>query len=345
MDWAVILAGGSGTRFWPLSAPTQPKQLLPLAGARSTAEETLDRLAGFVPAERILFVAGRAIAPLLVERLGIDPANVLVEPRAASTGPALVWATWEARRRDPDAAVLSLHADWVIGDPEAFVRAAAAALDAARKHNRLVTVGVVPSRPETGYGYIVPGDALDRGTRAVAQFIEKPDAATALDLMANGALWNTGLFAWTAGRLLDEVRALTPEIARQLPRLEAGDLAGFFEAVTAISIDVGVLERSERVAVVPGHFDWDDVGTWEALARVRPRDRHGNITVGRVVADQAADCIVWSQDTPIVVSGVRDVIVVQANHRILVLGRSSAAEFKRVLETLPPELRELEPPP
>jgi mannose-1-phosphate guanylyltransferase len=341
MDWAVILAGGSGSRFWPLSSRARPKQLLPLAGTRSTAEETLDRLAGFIPTSRTLLVAGAALAPLLAERLGIDPRNVLVEPRAASTAPALVWASWEARRRDPDAAILSLHADWVVGDPAAFVRTAGSALETARQHDRLVTVGIVPSRPETGYGYIVPGDPLDRGARTVARFAEKPDAGTALDLMAEGALWNSGLFAWTANRLLAEVEAHTPELARHLARLETGDVAGFFAGVPSISIDVGLLERSERVAVVPGHFDWDDIGTWEALARVRPRDRHGNIAVGPVALDAASDCIVWSEGIPIVVSGLQDVVVVQANGRILVMARSQAAELKRILDALPPEIREL----
>jgi len=343
MDWAVILAGGAGSRFWPLSSPKSPKQLLPLAGTRSTAEETLDRLAGFIPTSRTLLVAGAALAPLLTERLGIEPRNMLIEPRAASTGPALVWATWEARRRDPEATVLSLHADWVVGDPAAFVRTAGSALEAARKHDRLVTVGIVPSRPETGYGYIVPGDPLDRGSRTVARFAEKPDAGEALDLMAEGALWNSGLFAWTAARFFAEVTAHTPEIARHLPILEAGDIAGFFAGVPAISIDVGLLERSERVAVVPGHFDWDDVGTWEALARVRPRDRNGNIAVGQVVLTECSDCIVWSERIPIVVSGMQDAVVVEANGRILVMARSQAVELKRILDSLPAPIRDLPP--
>jgi len=341
MDWAVILAGGSGLRFWPLSSPARPKQLLPLAGETSTAHETLERLAGFIPRTRTLIVAGAALAPLLTERLGLDPQNMLVEPRSASTAPALVWASWEAAQRDPDAAVLSLHADWVVGDPAAFVQAAGAALTAARRHDVLVTVGIVPSRPDTGYGYIVPGEALDGTARRVARFAEKPEAGTALDLMADGALWNSGLFAWTAQRLLAEVERHTPELSRALPRLKAGDVAGFFAEAAPISIDVGVLERSERVAVVPGHFDWDDVGTWEALARVRPRDRRGNVGVGPVTLHDASDCIVWSDGPGIVASGVEDLVVVAANGRVLVMPRSQAADLKRVLEEIPAEVREL----
>ena len=343
MDWAVILAGGSGTRFWPLSSPTRPKQLLPLAGTRSLAEDTLERLSGFIPPSRTLLVTSAAIAPVLTERLGLDPANVLIEPRAASTGPALAWATSEALRRDPSASILALHSDWAVGDNAAFVAAAEAALFAARDHDRLITVGIVPSRPETGYGYIVPGQALDDSVRTVARFAEKPDAKTALDLMAEGALWNSGLFAWTGTRLLAELHAHTPEIAPHLARLAEGDVAGFFRTVTAVSIDVGLLERSARVGVVPGHFDWDDVGTWEALTRVRPRDARGNVTVGPVVLEGAGECIAWSDGPPIVLGQVQDLIVVAANGRILVVNRAEAADLKRIVEALPEDVRNLSP--
>lgn len=341
MEWAVVLAGGSGTRFWPLSSPSRPKQLLPLAGSRSTAEATLDRLAGFIPPERTLVVTGEGLAPLIGRRLGLPPENILVEPRAASTGPALVWATWEARRRDPEARVLSLHADWAVRDAAGFVRVARTALAAAAKHDRLVTVGIVPTRPETGYGYIEPGAALDTVSRQVARFSEKPDAERASELMAGGALWNSGLFAWTAARLLAEIRAHTPEIAPHLSWLEAGDVPGFFQAVRPVAIDVGVLERSAAVAVVAGDFDWDDVGTWEALARIRPQDAHGNVCVGTVFPHESSDCIVWSESVPIVLSGVRDLVVIEANGRILVLDRACAGDLKLTLDALPRELRDL----
>lgn len=341
MRWAVLLAGGSGTRFWPLSTPENPKQLLPLSGSGSSAEDSVERLTGLIPRERILVVAGASLAERLRERLKLPAENVLVEPRAASTAPALIWATWEARRRDPDAEVLSLHADWAVGDAAAFRRTAELALTIARKHDRLVTVGVVPSRPETGYGYIVPGGALDGAARTVARFSEKPDAATALDLMAAGALWNSGLFAWTAERLLAEVRAHTPEVAPGIAILERGDVAGFFEAVSAISIDVGLLERSGAVAVLPGAFAWDDVGTWQALARVRPKDPSGNVVVGNASLHDSHDCIVWAERDIIVLSGVQDLVVVQANGRILVMPAERAASMKQVLDALPPEVRDI----
>lgn len=341
MDWAVVLAGGSGMRFWPLSTPSQPKQLLPLAGTRSLLEETLERLGGLIPLSRTLVVTGPATAAVLTKRLGLDPANLLIEPRAASTGPALAWASCVALARDPSAAVLALHADWAIGDTTEFLATASAALWAARSHDRLITVGLVPSRPETGYGYIVPGDALDSKVRTVARFAEKPDAAAALDLMAEGALWNSGLFAWGVPRFLAEITAHTPEIAPHLIRIAEGDIEGFFAGVTPVSIDVGLLERSERVAVVPGHFDWDDVGTWEALTRVRSRDSLGNVVIGPVTMVGAADCVAWSDGIPVVMGGVRDIIAVVANGRVLVLPRSEAGDLKRVLESVPPPVREL----
>lgn len=341
MRWAVILAGGSGTRFWPLSTPQRPKQLLPLAGDESTAESAVSRLAGLVPPERILVVAGAGLAGPLQSALGLPAENFLVEPRAASTGPALIWASWAASRRDPEAEVLSMHADWAIGNGDLFRETASDALETARRYDRLVTVGMVPSRPETGYGYIVPGAPLDDHAHTVSRFSEKPDAATALDLMAAGALWNSGLFAWTVRTLLSEVAAHTPEIAPHLAALERDDVDGFFAAVTPISIDVGLLERSSRVAVVRGAFAWDDIGTWEALARVRAKDPSGNVAVGPVHLHETRDCVVWAQDQTIVLSDVEDLIVVQANGRILVTRRDRAADLKQLLDALPPAVREI----
>lgn len=343
MRWAVLLAGGSGTRFWPLSTPETPKQLLPLTGPGSSAEDAVDRLAGLIPRERTLVVAGAGLAARLQERLELPPENVLVEPRAASTAPALIWATWEACRRDPDAEVLSLHADWAVGDPAAFRDTAETALGAARHHDRLVTVGIVPSRPETGYGYIVPGPPLDQSARSVARFSEKPDAATALDLMASGALWNSGLFAWTAARLLAEVEAHTPEVAGAVRALEENDVTRYFEEVVPVSIDVGLLERSRAVAVVRGEFAWDDVGTWQALARVRAKDPAGNVVVGPALLHESQDCVVWSDGDPIVLYGVQEMVVVHANGRILVMPAERAATIKQLLDALPPAIRDTGP--
>lgn len=339
--FAVILAGGTGSRFWPLSTPSRPKQVLPLAGPRSCAEEAMRRLEGLVPPDRVLLVTNAALAGPLQAALGVPDANVLIEPKAASTGPALVWATHEAGRRAADARVLSLHADWHVPDAGAFRQTAMAALAAAAEHDLLCTVGMAPSRPETGFGYIVPGDVIGRGTSRVQRFVEKPDAASATQLITAGALWNSGLFAWTAPRLRAEVEAHTPEIARGYAALDAGDVAGFFAAVAPVSIDVGVLERSTRVGLVRGAFAWDDVGTWASLARVRPADADGNVVVGPATLHRCRDCIVWASEAPLVVSDLVGVIVVQANGRTLVCDRSRAPDLKQLLDQLPPAVRDL----
>jgi mannose-1-phosphate guanylyltransferase len=211
----------------------------------------------------------------------------------------------------------------------------------AETHDRLVTVGIVPTRPEIGYGYIVPGPAIDADARAVARFTEKPDGATAATLIAGGALWNSGLFAWSARRLRAEVAEHAKELAPGLAALDAGDVAGFFAAITPVSIDVGVLERSRRVAVVAGHFRWDDVGTWDALARTLPKDAAGNVVHGPVHLDAAAGNVIWSDGDPIVVRGVHDLVIVHANGRILVMPRAAAAELKSLVEPLPPIVRDL----
>ncbi len=342
MDWAVILAGGSGTRFWPLSTPSRPKQLLPLAGPVPTAVAAVRAIEPLVSRDRILVVTGGALAGPLQGALGLRPDHILIEPRAASTAPALVWATAVAARRDPEAALVSMHADWHLGTGEAFREAAARSLAVARRLDLLVTTGLVPTRVESGYGHIVPGEPIAEGARRVARFTEKPPRPEAERLTAAGALWNSGLFAWTASRLLAEVRACTPEVATALDALEAGDVARYFTEVTPVSIDVGVFERSSRVAVLAGDFPWDDVGDWAALARVRGTDPQGNVLEGQALAVDTAGCIAWGDSMPVVLYGVRDLVVVEAHGRVLVLPRERAARLKELLDALPPEVRDLE---
>jgi mannose-1-phosphate guanylyltransferase len=342
MDWTVILAGGSGTRFWPLSSPRRPKQLLPLTGDVPTAVAAARAVEPLVSRNRILVVAGPDLAPKLAAALELPAEQILVEPKAASTAPALAWATATALARDPSATVLSMHADWHLADSEGFRRAAAAALEAARMEDALVTVGVVPTRVEPGYGHIVPGEMIRGGLFRVARFVEKPPRAEAESLTASGALWNSGLFAWTARRFLDELRLHAPEVSGPMIRLAEGKVAAFFDEVAPVAIDVALFERSERVVTLRGDFPWDDVGNWEALARVRPADAEGNVLRGPVTAVDASRSIAWSDGTPVVLAGVKDLVVVVANGRILVLDRSRAGDLKKVLEAVPPEIRELE---
>ena len=330
--WAAILAGGSGTRFWPLSTPERPKQVLPLAGDRPLVAQAVTRLAGLVPADRILMITGPALVDRLLEAAPeVARDQVLVEPRAASTATALAWAAQWIATRDPGAQMLSLHADWAVGDDAAFRDAARRALAVAWTHDLLVTVGVRPTRDETGYGYIVPGARVGRARR-VSRFEEKPTRARAARLRRRGALWNTGLFAWGVDRFLAEARAHARELRRAWPALAAGDVAGFFADATPAAVDVAVLERTERLAVVAGRFPWDDIGSWDALRRVRPRDPQGNVVVGDVtIGPDVRDCVLWTEGDPLTVLGARDLIVVRANGRTLVTGPGRAEQLKALV--------------
>lgn len=338
--WAAVLAGGSGTRFWPLSSPDRPKQLLPLAADRVLLQQAVDRLSGVVEPDHIFVITAERLAATTRALLPALPAaNVLAEPRPASTGPALVWGTQVAASRDPDATILALHADWFVGDDALFRATARQAMDAAERHDRLITVGVVPTRPDTSYGYVRPGAPLDGDVRQVEAFVEKPDAARAAKLMAQGALWNSGLFAWTARRFDTETTAHAPEIAPHRPLLAAGNVAGFFAAVTPIAVDVSHFERSKRVAVLPGRFPWDDVGTWSALARVRATDGSGNVLVGRTFQHESARCVAWADDGAIVLDGVEGLVVVRAHGVTLVTTVARAEHLKELLAAMPAQLR------
>ncbi len=333
--WAAILAGGSGTRFWPLSTAERPKQLLPLAGDRPLLAQAVARLHGLVPPERILILTG----PFLVDRVAatvpeVPRANIFAEPRAASTAPALAWAAHWIAKHDPGGQMLSLHADWAIGNDRAFRAAATHALDVAAEHDVLVTVGVKPSRSETGYGYIIPGKPVG-SARRVQRFVEKPSPARAALLRRRGALWNTGLFAWGVARFLGEAGAYARELTAGWAPLSAGDVPRFFSAVTPVAVDVAVLERTKRLAVVAGAFPWDDIGSWDALLRIRRTDARGNVTVGNVtLGDDVRRSVIWSESEHVAVVGVQDTVVVRANGHTLVMPTGQAERLKAMVQAL-----------
>lgn len=352
-SYAVVLAGGIGSRFWPVSTPERPKQLLPLVTERSLLEDTVARLEPLVGAERILILTSALLAPAIRSRMPHLAADqVLVEPRAAGTAAALAWASVEVRRRGGGAAALvSVHADAAIGDDAAFRETLQAALDVAVSAESLCLVGIVPTEPHPGLGYIEPGAAVG-AARKVSRFIEKPDRTTAAALVASGALWNSGIFAWRCEDFLAEVRAHTPELADALATLEGGDDAAaaeidaaavrFFGAVhSTISVDVGVLERSSRILVVPGQFGWSDVGTWGALRDVRVRDAAGNAVHGTADLVEAENNVVHSSEGRVVLYGVQDLVVVVQDGVTLVTTVAHSAELKTLLDALPKRVVEL----
>ena len=339
--WAVVLAGGVGSRFWPLSTPTRPKQLLPLVDSRPLLVATLDRLAPLVSAERTLVLTNASLRDAVRRHVPAVPdENIIAEPRAVGTGGALTWAASEiARRAGPAAVMLSVHADWAVADDEGFRAALTRAGDLAEQHGALVTVGVVPSRPDTGFGYILPGERITDDANRVGRFVEKPDRANAARMIGDGALWNSGIFAWRVGDFLTEVRALTPELA---PALDAAgaDADRYFSMATPITVDVGVLERSAKVVVMPGTFGWDDVGTWASLARVRQQDERGNAASGPVVLMDADDNVVHAEGTDVVLYGVTDLVVVARNGLTLVTTKEHSADLKALIANLPESIRD-----
>lgn len=340
--WAVVLAGGVGSRFWPISTPGRPKQLLPLATEEPLLSDALARLAPLVPPERTLILTNeQLVEPIAALAPSIPRENLIAEPRPAGTAAALTWAANEiARRGGRDAVMISIHADWAVSDPQEFRAALSRAADAAEQHRALVTIGVVPVRPDPGFGYIHPGETVGEGLRRVARFVEKPNRELAATMVRDGYLWNSGIFVWRAGDFLDEVVAHTPEVAPHLAA-HGDDLGRFFAAVTTpISVDVGVLERSATVLVMSGDFGWDDVGTWAALRRVRACDAQGNAVRGIVHALESRGNVVHSEGGAVVLYGVSDLVVVASEGVTLVTTIDKATELKTLIDSLPPAIRD-----
>jgi mannose-1-phosphate guanylyltransferase len=337
----VVLAGGVGSRFWPLSTPQRPKQVLPLVDDQPLLTNTLARLRPLVePARTLILTSASLVTPTAALAPELPRENIIGEPKPAGTAPALAWAAaWIAQRDGPDAVMTCVHADWAIADAEGFRAALRAGAQAARRHHALVTVGVVPTRPDPGFGYIQPAEELGDGVRRVARFLEKPDRATAERLRSRGYLWNSGIFIWRVGDFLAEVRAHTPEVSRALDAHPA-DIERYFRDVTPITVDVGVLERSSRVLVLAGDFGWDDVGTWAALRRVRALDADGNAVSGTVHSLDAHGNVVHAEGGAVVLYGVSDLVVVTRDGLTLVTTLERSTDLKSLVDSLPAPLRE-----
>jgi mannose-1-phosphate guanylyltransferase/mannose-6-phosphate isomerase len=341
----VILAGGTGTRLWPVSRDTMPKQFLPLVGERSTFQEALARVADpalFAPPIVMTVDAFRFFARQQAQELGLD-ATVVLEPLRRDSGPAIAAAALLALERNRDAIVLTLAADHVILDLDLFRNACLAGRDAARA-GRIVTFGIRPSEAKTGYGYIRPGEALGpAGVHAVAAFVEKPDADTAARYVADGYLWNSGNFLFRADVLIAELRRHEQAMAQAVEQSvsEATTDLGFvrlaaepFARAPQKSIDYAVMERTDRAAVVEGRFRWSDIGNWAAIAEVAAADGAGNVARGPAVAFEAQDCLIHADDILTAVVGAKDLMVVTTPDAVLVLPRERAESVKELVAKL-----------
>ena len=335
--WIVVLAGGIGSRFWPLSTPERPKQLLPLVTDKPLLKDAFDRLSPMVdPTHMLVLTNAELVKPIRKLLPTLPRENIIAEPKPAGTAAALTWAarTIEARD-DANATMISVHADWAIGDDEEFRAVLEQGESHARKTHTLVTVGVVPTRADTGFGYIQPEDPR-KSTSPVKRFVEKPDLETAEKLRGEGYLWNSGIFIWTVGDFLEQVLQHAVELKKAMSLGEDADASEFFSSVAKpVSVDNAVLERSKKVAVLRGDFGWDDVGTWSALARVRDKDEFGNVTTGDAHLLDSADNVVHADGGQVVMYGVEDLVVVVHKGLTLVTTREKAADLKRLVESLP----------
>ncbi|MGE3149118.1 MAG: mannose-1-phosphate guanylyltransferase/mannose-6-phosphate isomerase, partial [Pseudorhodoplanes sp.] len=340
----VLLAGGTGTRLWPVSRDAMPKQFLPLVGERSTYQQALERVldpAIFAPPIVITSEAFRFFARRQAEELGID-ATVLLEPLRRDSGPAIAAAAAYARNRDPSAIVLTLAADHVIRDSKAFGAACSVGSQAAFA-GRIVTFGIVPTGPRTSYGYIRRGATLHDGVQAVDAFVEKPDAATAARYVADNYLWNSGIFLFRADTLLDEMTRFEPAMSKAAEQAvaKAYDDIGFvrldpesFAAAPQKSIDYAVMEKTKLAAVVEGRFDWSDIGSWNAIPDVSPADDAGNVVHGPGLMLDARNCLVHSEGQLTAVVGAEDMVVVTTPDAVLVLPREKAEDVKNLVAKL-----------
>jgi len=346
--FVVIMAGGGGTRFWPLSRRARPKQFLAITGGRTLLQETWDRALLLVEGpENIVVVTSADYEALTSEQLADLPAdNLLLEPQARNTAPCVAWASAWLDARDAEAVAFVLPADHLIRDLDAFVTAARAAAATAKAEPALVTFGVPPRYPETGYGYVEVGDAVEvDGTggvpvNRVVRFREKPNQETAEEYVAAGRFfWNSGMFVWRTRSILDAFTEHLPEAVDAARRMLLADgdeeRAAAYAAMPATSIDFGIMERASNVACVRASFDWSDVGSWAALFEVTPGDVDGNVTRGRVVALDARDNLVHAPGQEVVaLLGVEGLAVVRAGDVLLVASLDKSQDIRRLRERL-----------
>ena len=332
---AVVLAGGRGTRFWPLSRRNLPKQCLSLDGGPTLLQRTISRLSPLIPPERVIVVTGPDMVEPVRDQLGhLPPENILVEPSSRNTAPVVAWSAYEVERRG-GGVIAVLPSDHHIGDEAAF-RADLTLAAQVAEGGGLVTLGVRPSRPETGFGWIEPEPGETGPSQRVRRFIEKPPLALAEAMLADGRhLWNAGMFVWRSDVVLDAVRQFLPGTLGAVQALRAGaTIEDVWHRMDATSVDYGILEHATDIRVIPVDFGWSDVGSWPALADVLPPQEWGTGVAASVVASASRANLVHAPGKLVALLGVEGLILVDTHDALLVSRREDAQAVKALLEVV-----------
>lgn len=349
--YAVIMAGGVGSRFWPRSREKSPKQLLEIIGRGTMIQNTLARITDIIPATNTYVVTNKVQKSKVVKQLPqIPEEQILVEPLGRNTAPCIGLASLFIQRRDPNAVMVVLPADHVMKNEEEFRRVLLLASEVAAESGSLVTIGIKPDRPETGYGYIQVIDDHDtenpffsRGAFRVKTFAEKPNHETALKFLHSGDfLWNSGMFVWRVDAIMNEIERLLPEMFSELKKIgEAIDTREYdhildtvYRIIRSISIDYGVMEKARSVFVIKGDFGWSDVGSWDEVYRISGKDDEGNVITGRTYLQETKNSIIYANDKFVATIGVEDLIVIVAENAVLVCKRGQSQDVKEVVDFL-----------
>ncbi len=346
--YAVIMAGGKGTRFWPCSRESLPKQLLSIAGERTMIQATLDRLTPFLPPENVLILTGAPYLKSIRKQLpNLPPKNIIVEPEAKNTAPCIALATAVVQEKEPDAVMIVLPSDHIITDTDRYHKALDSAVKAARFGPYLVTIGIRPAFPETGYGYIEMGEPVPiaKGERVytVRRFREKPSREVVEGFLAQGNfLWNSGMFVWTAHTILSAFMWHMPQLYRGIKKIcetlgkpqAKKVIKQMFSEIDPISIDYGIMEKYEKVLVVEGDFGWSDMGSWASLSDIMPRDQNGHVGLGELASVDSRDSIIYAQGKLVALVGVENLVVVDTDDAILVCRKDQAQDVRKVIDNL-----------
>jgi mannose-1-phosphate guanylyltransferase len=345
--YAVVMAGGRGERFWPLSTNDLPKPFISLLGSSSLIQDTVKRIQPVVPLEQVLISIGAAHLDIARQQLPEIPAeNFLVEPVGRDTSACIGFCALHIEKRDHEAMMLALPADHFVGDPLAYRAAIRKGLENLEGSTGVV-FGIPPTRPETGYGYILAEKpAVQADSWPVVRFVEKPDAPTAVRFLASGNyFWNSGMFLWKNRALLELFKKHMPEVYQGLCRLRpflgrddsGAVIADIFASLPRISIDFGIMEKTSGLRLVPAQFAWDDIGNWASLDRALSRDSAGNIAQGPHIALDSNGCVIYAQSETVAAFGVSDLIIVQAYGKVLVCSKNRAADLKNLVSALGPQ--------